>query len=211
VLTEVDRERLLTAIPAELRDGQPATGPWYRQPAEAPRYGADLATFLEEVAWISGYPANQARYQAQATLNALAEQDPALIGSLDLPPELHGLLDPLPAGGGVVEPVTGHTPPLNGDELREALTGLRYWSVEDGVLCRTLVLPRANLDRVLDRLDLLRQETGRGPRIGRQDDTTAVITVRTGNRPVGVTSLDVSLAHRVDDAIGEAGAGIAGP
>jgi hypothetical protein len=75
-------------------------------------------------------------------------------------------------------------------------------------LTRTIALPRANLDRVLGLLARLRPQTGRGPRIGRASGDLAVITVRTG-RQEEVTALDVELAHRVDAAIDEAGAGVA--
>ncbi|MEV1147918.1 4a-hydroxytetrahydrobiopterin dehydratase, partial [Micromonospora sp. NPDC049799] len=114
----------------------------------------------------------------------------------------------------VGSPVVGHlveasrTPPLRGDELNEALNGLPYWSGDGQALTRTVELPPDNLDRVLDRLDRLRVETGRGPRIGRPDATTAVLTVR--SRQAGaVTAQDVDLAHTIDDAIDEAGAGMA--
>ena len=60
---------------------------------------------------------------------------------------------------------------------------------------------------MLDRLDQLREETGRGPQIGRPDPDSAVLTVRT-RQADGVTALDVDLAHRIDDAIEEVGAGM---
>ncbi|MBX6723600.1 MAG: hypothetical protein IRY92_10250, partial [Dactylosporangium sp.] len=62
----------------------------------------------------------------------------------------------------------------------------------------------------LQRLERLRREMGRAPHIGRQDDSTAVLVVRT-NSVDAVTALDVALAHAVDAAIEEAGAGVAAP
>ena len=44
-------------------------------------------------------------------------------------------------------------------------------------------------------------------RIGRPEEGTATLVVRT-NRVDAVTALDVELAHRVDAAIEEAGAGL---
>jgi hypothetical protein len=72
-----------------------------------------------------------------------------------------------------------------------------------------VALPPDNLDRVLARLDRLRQDNGRGPSIGRPGGTAAVLTVRTSQAD-GVTALDVDLAHQIDDAIDEVGAGMAG-
>jgi pterin-4a-carbinolamine dehydratase len=198
-LDETGRERLLDAVPAELHDDTPI-GPSVRPP--------DLAGFLDEVARISRRTPEQARYQAQATLSALAEQDGNLVEALDLPADLRGLLEPPPAGGGLVAPGGGQTVALTDDELRDALAGLPYWTGGRGSLARTLALPRENLDRVLRRIERLQAETGRRPSIGRPDDTTAVITVRTSSVNA-VTGLDVDLAHAIDDAIDEAGAGMA--
>ncbi|MCZ7422401.1 DUF2267 domain-containing protein [Verrucosispora sp. WMMA2121] len=193
-----ERRRLLEAVPASLHDVVPVDGIERRQ---------DLAGFLSEVGRISGRPPEQARYQAEATLAALAAHDGDLIESLHVPDELRQLLEPPEVGGGVVGPVSA-LPPLSAAELRAALTDLPYWSGDGTALSRTLELPPGNLDRVLDRLDQLRQQTGRGPRIGRADPTTAVLTVASANAGA-VTAMDIDLAHTVDDAIDEAGAGMA--
>jgi pterin-4a-carbinolamine dehydratase len=197
-LDDAGRELLLDAVPAELHDDLPMTAVARRR---------DLAGFLDEVARISRQTPEQARYQAQATLSALAGQDRELVDSLDLPPDLRDLLGPSPAGGGLVD-ATGQTAPLTDEELRAALAELPYWSGSRQSLSRSLVLPPENLDRVLSLLDQLQAETGRGPRIGRQDDSTAIISVRTGSINA-VTAGDVDLAHRIDAAIDDAGAGIA--
>ncbi|MFV2116446.1 DUF2267 domain-containing protein [Micromonospora sp. LOL_025] len=197
-LGEAERRRLLTAVPTKLHDVLPVDG-IRRRP--------DLPGFLAEVGRISGRTPEQARYQAEATVAALADHDGDLIESLHVPDGLRDLLEPPSVGGGVVGAVSA-TPPLRDTDLREALDELPYWSGDGEALSRTLELPADNLDRVLDRIDRLRQETGRGPRIGRPDPTTAVLTVR--SRQAGaVTAMDVDLAHAVDDAIDEAGAGMA--
>ncbi|WP_326564099.1 DUF2267 domain-containing protein [Micromonospora peucetia] len=197
-LGEAERRRLLSAVPSKLHDVVPVDGIERHQ---------DLPGFLAEVGRISGRTPEQARYQAEATVAALADHDGDLIESLHVPDGLRDLLEPPPAGGGVVGAVSA-TPPLDDADLREALSGLPYWSGDGESLSRTVQLPADNLDRVLDRIDRLRQETGRGPRIGRADPTTAVLTVR--SRQAGaVTAMDVDLAHAVDDAIDEAGAGMA--
>jgi pterin-4a-carbinolamine dehydratase len=196
-LDEAGRERLLAAVPNELHNGSSGTVARRR----------DLAGFLEEVARISRRTPEQARYQAQATLSALVERDRELVESLDLPTDLRDLLEPPPAGGGVVSP-TGQTAALTADELRAALADLPYWSGDGRSLTRSIELPPENLDRVLGRLAALRPETGRGPRIGRESPGTAVIVVRT-SRVNAVTALDIDLARQVDDAIDEAGAGMA--
>jgi hypothetical protein len=70
------------------------------------------------------------------------------------------------------------------------------------------VLPPDQLERVLLRLDRLKQELGRRPRISHTDERTAQFVVRTANASA-VTSLDVDLAFRVDEAITQANAGLA--
>ncbi|MEU5531327.1 DUF2267 domain-containing protein [Micromonospora chersina] len=197
-LDEAERERLLEAVPVKLHDVVPVDGIERRQ---------DLPGFLAEVGRRSRLTPEQARYQAQATLAALADADGDLVESLRVPDGLRDLLAPPEAGGGLVG-ATSATAPLDEQELRDALARLPYWSSDRQSLVRTIELPAGNLDRVLDRLDQLRGETGRGPQIGRPDQDSAVLTVRT-QQVDGVTAVDVDLARRVDDAIDEAGAGMA--
>lgn len=198
-LDDADRDRLLRAVPMSLHDVTPIDG------VERHR---DLPGFLAEVARISGRTPEQARYQAEATLAALAARDGDLVASLRVPEGLRDLLAAPQPGGGLVG-AGGAVAPLNADELRAALADLPYWSVRGPALSRSIALPPANLDRVLDRLDRLRADTGRGPRITRQTGASAVLTV--GSRQAdAVTAQDVDLAHLVDDAIEEAGAGMAG-
>ncbi|MBF9132003.1 DUF2267 domain-containing protein [Plantactinospora sp. S1510] len=197
-LDEADRQRLLDAVPGQLCDERSmASGD--RRP--------DLAGFLDEVARLSHRSPEQARYQAQATLSALAEQDHRLVESLDLPEYLRDLLGPPPTGGGLVDPA-GAVAALTDEELRDALSTLPYWSGDRRRLTRTIELPAENLDRVLGRLARLRPDTGRGPMVGRETPETAVLTVRTRSLDA-VTALDVALAHQIDDAIDEVGGGMA--
>ncbi|TYB35121.1 4a-hydroxytetrahydrobiopterin dehydratase [Micromonospora sp. AP08] len=197
-LDEVERERLLEAVPVKLHDVVPVDGIERRQ---------DLPGFLAEVGRRSRLTPEQARYQAQATLAALADADGDLVESLRVPDGLRDLLAPPVAGGGLVG-ATSAVAPLDEQELRDALAQLPYWSSDRQSLVRTIELPAGNLDRVLDRLDQLRGEIGRGPQIGRPDQDSAVLTVLT-QQVDGVTAMDVDLARRVDDAIDEAGAGMA--
>lgn len=196
-LDEGGRERLLDAVPRQLHDGL----------LTVVDRRTDLAGFLDEVARVSGQTPEQARYQAQATLNALAARDPRLMASLELPGGLAELLTPLSVGGGLVD-TAGRTAPLSQEELRTALAELPYWSAGPGGLTREIVLPRANLDRVLGRLARLRAELGRGPQIGRSAPETAAVTVPITDRD-GVTALEIALAHQVDAAIDEVAAGVA--
>ncbi|WP_262285242.1 DUF2267 domain-containing protein [Micromonospora sp. MA102] len=197
-LDEAERERLLEAVPVKLHDVVPVDGIERRR---------DLPGFLAEVGRRSRLTPEQARYQAEATLAALADADGELVESLRVPDGLRDLLEPPEPGGGLVGP-TSATAPLDEQELRAALGRLPYWSSDRQSLVRTIELPNGNLDRVLDRLDQLRGETGRGPQIGRPDPDNAVLTVRS-QQVDGVTAADVDLARRVDDAIDEAGAGMA--
>ncbi|MFE9190110.1 DUF2267 domain-containing protein [Micromonospora sp. NPDC007208] len=198
-LEAAERQRLLTAVPSSLHDVLPVDGIERHQ---------DLPGFLAEVGRISGNTPEQARYQAEATIAALAEQDGDLIESLHVPDGLRDLLNPPEAGGGLVGASTT-TPTLDADEISAALDDLPYWAGDSQGLYRVVALPPDNLDRVLARLDRLRQDNGRGPSIGRPGDTAAVLTVRT-SQANGVTALDVDLARQIDDAIDEVGAGMAG-
>lgn len=195
-LDDGDRERLLNAVPPALRNDYPTVTP--RQPRT-------LIGFLDDVARMTLRSRDQARYQAQAALSALADQTD-LVESLDIPSDIRQLLEPVSPGGGVVDK-TAHQAPLTEEEVQAALADLPYWSGSQNALVRAVVLPPANLDRVVRRLDRLRTEIGRRPHIERRGDT-AMIVVRSDSVD-GVTALDIDLAHAVDDAIDEVGAGIA--
>jgi hypothetical protein len=211
-LDGTDRRRLLDAVPTELHDDYP-TEPASTDSDPAPDPPTDLPSFVREVARLAHRTPEQARYQAQVVLNAVAERNSGLIESMALPVDIRELIAPPPTGGGLVDS-TGHTAPLTDDELAEALARLPLWSGTRAALSRTISLPPDSLDRVLRRLERLRRELGRGPHVGRQnyDGTagfgTAVIVVRTSSVNA-VTVLDVELAHRIDEAIDEAAAGMA--
>jgi pterin-4a-carbinolamine dehydratase/uncharacterized protein (DUF2267 family) len=195
-LDPADRRRLLEAVPTGLHDAYATNVPY--DPSGLPG-------FLHQVATIVHRTPDQARYLAQAVLSVMSEQDGELMASLRLPEYVRDLLAP-PAEGGVVG-VDGRTPPLTDDELRAALARLPLWSGDRRALVRTIALPPGNLERVLGRLADLKREGGRGPHIGRPDDDVATLVVRT-SRVNAVTALDIELAHRVDAAIEEAGAGM---
>lgn len=191
-----DRTRLLAAMPATVRD---AAG-------DAPGPALDVDAFVSEVSWLTGATPEQSRYRAQAVLATIAEHEPGLLASLNLPDDLPTLaVDPAP-GGGITGP-TGHAAPLTADEVAGFLAELPDWSGDRQALRRTLTLPSNNLDRVLAQVELLGQDLGRGPEIVRDGDT-ARISVRTHSVDA-VTTLDVDLAHEIDDRIAEAAAGIA--
>lgn len=198
-LDQEERERFLGVIPRELRDSYPLTA------GERP---SDLATFLREVGRLAQRTPEQARYSCQAVIHALVEQNPAVLDGLHLPDGFDELAAPFEPGGGLVA-TDGHTAPLTAQELRSALAELPYWTPTSNGLLREITLPAANLERVLRRLTALRDETGRAPHIGRVTPDTARLVVRTNEAGGAVTALDVELAHQVDAAIQEVGAGIA--
>ncbi|MFG2091551.1 MULTISPECIES: 4a-hydroxytetrahydrobiopterin dehydratase [unclassified Spirillospora] len=109
-----------------------------------------------------------------------------------------------PGAGGGVTGSAGQEAPLTPEEVDAALGPLPDWSGDTGELRRTLVLPSGNLDRVLRRIDPLREEMGRGPEVRRSADGIQ-LAMRTVSADA-VTALDVELASRLDDAIDEAGA-----
>jgi pterin-4a-carbinolamine dehydratase len=198
MLDEADRRRLLDVVPAELTEGQDVSTPIPRR---------DAIGFVREVGGLLRCPPEQCRMRAQAVLGAIAAQDRDVLGALHLPDGLAELTRPPRPGGGLVGP-DGHTAGLDEEELRAALRRLPDWTGDSQALTRTLVLPADQLERVLRRLDRLKQELGRGPRISRPDERTARFVVRTTNAGA-VTALDVDLALRVDQAITQANAGLA--
>jgi pterin-4a-carbinolamine dehydratase len=182
-LDRVGRQRLFGAAPAEPPAGDPPAGSWPQ-----PR---DLLSFLDQLGRLAPWPPEQPRYQGQAMPSAVADQDRDLIEALDSP-----------GYGG-----TATAQPLSAGELHTALSELPQWSGDRQELSRTVVLPPESLDLLLDRLELLSREVGRGPRIGRQGPDSALLVVRTDS--AAVTALDVDLARGIDAAIDEARAGLA--
>jgi hypothetical protein len=193
-LDERDRERLLESVPTSLYDE-----------AAPPARPTSLSEFLDAVARLSRRDPYQARYQAQAALSALADQNRNLVDSLHIPTDIRELLAPPPTG---VVDQTGRPATLTVDEVRGALADLPYWSGDPRALSRLILLPADNLERVLDRLAQLRAEVGRAPHVGRRGDNQAVLVVRSAGAG-GVTAADIDLAHAVDAAIDEVGAGMA--
>jgi uncharacterized protein (DUF2267 family) len=193
VLGAPDRRRLLDAVPAELHD-DPA--------AEVLDRPEDLARFLGEVARIAHGSAEQARYRAQAVLSALAERDPELVGSLDLPDGIGALVEPLPVGGDLVDPA-GHPAPLTDAELRTELSRLPYWAGTRRAISRTVTAPPDRLDRLLLVLARRRADWQRGPKLSRPAPDTAIMVLKTSG-PDAVTALDIDLAHRLERTVAEA-------
>jgi uncharacterized protein (DUF2267 family)/pterin-4a-carbinolamine dehydratase len=197
-LSAADQARLLEALPAEFKNDFPMTG--------GPR-DWDQKDFVREVSLLGRRPKDQARLRAQAVLAALAEHEPELVSELRLPGELRALFAPPAAGGGIYGP-TGHAAPLTAEEVRAALRNLPEWSGDTHALRRTIAMPPENLDRVLERIQVLRERVGRGPAINRGTDT-AELVVRTA--AIGaVTALDIDLAALIDETITAAGSGMAG-
>jgi pterin-4a-carbinolamine dehydratase/uncharacterized protein (DUF2267 family) len=205
-LGEDDRRRFLDKLPPELHDDFAVNVPY------PPR---GMAGFVEEVGRISHREPEVARIQAHAVLSVLAEEDHELMDSVHLPDTVLELLAPPPSGGGLMGPgglvgPGGGTAPLTEDELRAALDRLPYWAGTRSALRRTITLPEGNLDRVLARIDRVRGDGNRTPKVTRDDRDNATIVVRSASKDT-VTPLDVDLAHRVDAAIDEAGGGMAAP
>ena len=183
----------LESLPRELYD---------EHPVRFSSYELTLGNLLDEVGRIAQVSAERARLRAQAVLSVLATS----IGGPPLPPDVVELTQPPPVGGGVTG-ATGETAPLTHEEVQAALARLPRWTGDQRALVRMIELPPENLERVLQRLEVLKREIGRGPHIGRQNERTAGLIVRT-QRVDAVTALDVELAHRLDAAIDEASAGM---
>jgi pterin-4a-carbinolamine dehydratase len=198
MVDEADRRRLLDVVPAELTKDQDISSPVPRR---------DAIGFVREVSELVHWPPEQCRLRVQAVFAAIAVQDRDVLGALRLPEGLAELTRPPQPGGGLVGP-DGHTAGLDDEEVRAALRRLPDWTGDSQALTRTLVLPSDQLERVLLRLDRLKQELGRGPRISRTDERTARFVVSTTNAGA-VTDLDIDLARRVDEAITQANAGLA--
>lgn len=185
-LPEPDRARLLRVLPAELTNDFPVTG--------GPRDWS-AREFVREVSLLGRRPPEQARLRAQAVLSALADQEPDLVAGLHLPDEVRALFDPPGAGGGVYGP-TGHAAPLTAGEVAAALETLPDWTGDTRGLRRTIVLPPDNLERVLARVRLLRENLGRGPYVRRGP----------GARPGAAAAPEVTGPATPDEADAQAGA-----
>ena len=185
------RQQVLDAVPTLLTE----------QVEAAPGPAWDEGDFVAEVSWLTGTAPEEARQRAQAVLYVLSRQEPELVGDLELPGDIRDLIaDPAP-GGGITGP-HGRTAPLTDDELAAALANLPYWTGGHRAIRRTVQLPEPNLRRLLERIERLKEETGRAPDIERDGDT-ATLTVYTKSVDA-VTRLDVDLAHRVDDTVASA-------
>ena len=182
-LPPAQRDAFLEPLPAELYDEHPVHG--YERELTLEAF---LATFVD----IAAVYREQARVQAQVVLSALARY----VGLPPLPPQLRELAQPPPVGGGVTGP-HGGTAPLSDAEVHEALARLPHWTGDRRALLRTIELPPHDLDRVLERLDALKRSTGRAPHIGRRDNRTATLVVRTTNVNA-VTALDLSLIKEIE-------------
>jgi 4a-hydroxytetrahydrobiopterin dehydratase len=124
---------------------------------------------------------------------------------LPLSDELRELVTP-PGRGGATGP-RGGTAPLSDEDVAAALRGLPDWTGDRRSLRRTVVLPPARLDRVLDRIQRIELPPGtQRPRIVRRGDS-AEFVLRTASAGA-VTALDVELAERLDDIVNAAAAGI---
>jgi len=191
-LDEPDGKRLMQTLPGELEVARTLTGPPER----------DLTMFLREVGRLLERRPEEIRIKVQAVFAVLGDAGI----DLPLPPELGSLAEPLPPDE---RTPSGHPLALNDDEVSTALRDLPDWSGDRHAMSRTIELPADNLDRVLPLIEGLRAETGRSPHISRPAAGTAMLTVYTAATG-SVTEADVALAHRVDTAVDDAGAGMAG-
>ncbi|WP_203707629.1 DUF2267 domain-containing protein, partial [Asanoa iriomotensis] len=190
-LDDPDGKHLIASLPADLEAPRALSGPPER----------DLTMFLREVGRLVERRPEQIRVKVQAVFAALG--DAGL--DLPLPAELRSLADPLPPEE---RTTPGRPLPLNDADVVAALRDLPDWDGDHHAISRTIELPPDNLDRVLPRIERLR-ETGRSPHIARPSAGTATLTAYTASTGT-VTESDVALAHRVDTAIAEAAGGMAG-
>jgi uncharacterized protein (DUF2267 family) len=195
-LDDDSRQRLAAALP-----------PLFRQylPRQAGPRDWDLAALMREISQRGLQPPEQARVRAQVVLATLADREPDLPSWLPLPDDIRELFTSPEVGGGITG-VTGHLAPLNPEEVDAALRRLPDWEGDTSGLRRTIVLPPDSLDRVLDRIESLRQNLGGGV-YTRRNDGNAEVTVKTATVDA-VTAPDVDIAASIDGLIDEFGAGM---
>jgi len=80
-LDESRRRAVLKAVPTSL----------HQQADAAPGPALDADAFVSEVSRLTGAAPAWARYQAQAVLATVAEQEPDLVDSLDLPDDIRDM------------------------------------------------------------------------------------------------------------------------
>ncbi len=191
-LDEPDGKRLVAVLPGELEVPRALSGPPER----------DLTMFLREVGRLVERRPEQIRVKVQAVFAVLGDAGV----DLPLPPELSELSAPLPPEE---RTTPGRPLPLSDADVVAALRDLPDWEGDSHAISRTIELPPDNMDRVLPLIERLRARTGRSPHISRPSAGTARLTAYTSATGT-VTEADVTLAHEVDTAIDDAGAGMSG-
>jgi pterin-4a-carbinolamine dehydratase/uncharacterized protein (DUF2267 family) len=169
-----------------------------------------LASFLATVASVPDDDPERARYVAQAVLSLIAEDEPAVAGTLraELPDEFGDLFTPPPPRSrreGAAPPASPARPVpagLTREEVEGALEELPGWTGDEHRIRRTVSLPAQVADDVRDRIARVEEQMNHHAVVEEDPDGTTYL-LWTHSRG-GVTELDIELAARISDIVDNA-------
>ena len=189
------RAALVEALPGPLRPADPE---------DVPEAKGDAEQFLRFVADRERYPAEQARYEAQAVLSALADLDPELGRRLrEVLPAGFGELFQAPGGGPPPDVgAAAGVPPaeLTDEDVRALLRRLPRWTGDRHRLSRQVAPPEYLAERLLAGIRDAERRLSHRAVVERQPDGSYRIDVWTHSEGL-VTDLDARLARAVEDVI----------
>lgn len=192
-------ERLRSRLPGALRDRIPAPR------AEGVRASEEMA---RQVGERLGCPPERGLHLSRVVLAEIGRSEPELAGDLAplLPRELaRWMRDPAGAAGDADTGITGAPSRLNEDTLTAVLRRLPDWEGDSRSLTRSVELPADRMAPLLNRVD---RDARRLDHSFSHDLTGSGVTfvLRTASVDA-VTTRDVALAERIDQAVAEIGSG----
>lgn len=192
------RQRLREALPGPERDAAWIT---------APGAGGGVGELLEDVARNLEDTREHARYVTQVVLSTVDEADPELARALreGLPDEFAALFAAPETEPERRHPGTDAPAPLTPEELAAELRRHPRWSGDVHRLTRTVALPADRMPPLVGAVERAARELNHRVRTEHADGSVT-FTLRTGSVDA-VTSLDIDLAERIDDAVAAVGSG----
>lgn len=200
-----DRSALAAALPTLLEQEALESGGSGGNGGSGAGGGADL---VADVAGRTGWARERADYAFTAVVGQLAAED-ADLGAR--------IRDALPVAVGESATATlppdaasegqqGRPQPVDEEELGRALSGLQGWAGDTRGIERTIGLPSERLDLVLDRIHRAQRAAGHRVHIVERTPTSLTLRARTESLQA-VTTSDLDLARRVDEAVTDVGSG----